>query len=250
MVEAWLGSAWLIGLIDWPGSTSNVRQGVIPVMEENSSATIAMVFVEHCGDVPLATVTRATASDFLAKVAAAGGLTNRTVNNYATTLASVFKSARHRGRFTGDNPFEGQKRKAGGESYEAFEAAEIQTLFESLPLEIEPAKHTPETALPWVSLIAAFTGMRLEEIAQLSTADIREQSANGSTVTVIDIHNGSNNALKNAASARLCPASQRTVPRGPAELSRLAPGGAAVPWPSAARQQRQQDRRPRRGNLP
>ncbi len=44
------------------------------------------------------------------------GLSNRTVNTYATTMAGVFKSATHRGRFTATNPFEDQKRKAGGES--------------------------------------------------------------------------------------------------------------------------------------
>jgi len=36
--------------------------------------------------------------------------------------------------------------------------------------------------------------MRLEEIAQLVVGDIRDQQ-------VIDIHNGGNNALKNARSA-------------------------------------------------
>lgn len=169
--------------------------------------------VDHCGDVPLASVTRAMAADFLVKIATRG-LSNRTVNNYATTLASIFKSARYRGRFIGDNPFEGQKRKAGGESYSPFETAELQTLFDSLAFEVKPAAHTPETALPWVSLIAAFTGMRLEEIAQLSAADIREQGANGATVTVIDIHNGGNNALKNAASARLVPIHSELVRAG------------------------------------
>ena len=46
------------------------------------------------------------------------------------------------------------------------------------------------TALPWASLIAAYTGMRLEEIAQLLVGDIRDQQANSATITVIDIHNG------------------------------------------------------------
>jgi integrase len=169
--------------------------------------------VDHCGDVPLANVTRAMAADFLVKIATRG-LSNRTVNNYATTLASVFKSTRYRGRFTGDNPFEGQKRKAGGESYSPFTVAELQTLFDSFQPETRPTEHSPETALPWASLIAAFTGMRLEEIAQLSAADIREQGANGATVTVIDIHNGGNNALKNKASARLVPIHSELVGAG------------------------------------
>jgi site-specific recombinase XerD len=98
-------------------------------------------FVEQCGDIPLASVTRAMASDFLAKVAE-GGLSNRTTNNYATTMNSLFKSATNRGRFAGHNPFADQKRKAGGESYEAFSVPELQTLFDSFKFEIAP-KHTP-----------------------------------------------------------------------------------------------------------
>jgi len=168
-------------------------------------------FVEHCGDIPLTDITRAVAADFLAKVA--GGRSNRTTNTYATTLAGVFKSAMHRGRFTGNNPFDGQKRKVGGESYEAFEVSELQTLFDSFKFEVTP-KHTPETALPWVSLIAAYTGMRLEEIAQLQASDIRNEVANGSTVTVIDIHNGGKNSLKNESSARLVPVHSALVRAG------------------------------------
>jgi integrase len=165
------------------------------------------------------------ASDFLVKVGA--GLSNLTINGYATTLASVFKSARKRGRFTGDNPFEDQRRKASSKHYEAFTAAELQTLFDSFKFEIAP-KHTPETALPWVSLLAAFTGMRLEEIAQLSAADIRDQPANGATVTVIDIHNGGNNALKNAASARLVPIHSALVRAGLLRYRDALPEGALL----------------------
>src|SRR5262249_21890213 len=157
-------------------------------------------FIEACGDIPLSTITRRIASDFLDKIGE--NLSNRTRNAYAMTIALVIETARKRGRFQGENPFDGQKAKAVGESYRPFESDELQRLFAALPREINPAKHTPESALPWVALIAAYTGMRLEEIAQLSVADVREQQANGATISVIDIHNGGNNALKNKASAR------------------------------------------------
>jgi integrase len=169
-------------------------------------------FVDHCGDIPLTDITRAMAADFLTKVAA-GGRSNRTTNSYATTLKGVFQSVIRRGAFAGNNPFDGQKRKAGGDSYEAFEVSELQTLFDPFKFEVAP-KHTPETALPWVSLIAAYTGMRLEEIAQLRTSDIRSEGANGSTVTVIDIHNGGSNTLKNESSARLVPVHSTLVRSG------------------------------------
>ena len=48
----------------------------------------------------------------------------------------------------------------------------------------------------------------------MSPAIIRDQPANGATVTVIDIHNGGNNALKNAASARLVPVHSELVRAG------------------------------------
>lgn len=189
-------------------------------------------FVEQVGDIPLADVTRAMASDFLTAISQQGKA-NRTTNAYATTMAGVFKSATYRGRFTGNNPFDGQKRKAGGESYEPFTVPELQTLFDSFKFEIAP-KHTPETALPWVSLIAAYTGMRLEEIAQLSAADVRDQGANGATVTVIDIHNSDSNTLKNESSARLVPVHSKLVQTGLLEYVKALPKDSLL-FPGLAR---------------
>jgi integrase len=169
-------------------------------------------FVEACGDIPLANITRAIASDWLDRIGE--GRSNRTRNAYAMTMALVIETARKRGRYQGENPFDGMKAQASGESYQALTEAELTTLFRALPREVKPAKHSPETALPWVAMIAAYSGARLEEIAQLSAADIREQQANGATITVIDIHNGGNNALKNKASARLIPVHSALVRAG------------------------------------
>jgi hypothetical protein len=62
---------------------------------------LARAFVEHCGDIPLNKLTCAMASDFLTKVSQQGKA-NRTTNNYAITMNSLFKSATNRGRFTGN----------------------------------------------------------------------------------------------------------------------------------------------------
>jgi integrase len=167
-------------------------------------------FVTKHGDVPLTEVTRAMASDFLSGLDVSTG----TRNAYATTLKCVFEAAKQRGRFVGDNPFANMKRKAKGESYQPFTVAELQTLFAALPCEVAPKRHTPETALPWVARIAAYTGARLEEIAQLTVADIRAAGANGGTFTVIDIHNGGTNKLKNETSARLVPVHSELVRTG------------------------------------
>src|SRR5262249_55646476 len=168
------------------------------------------------------TVTRATAADWLAKVAQ--GRSNRTVNNYAMTMQCLFKSARNRGRFEGENPFEDQRRKAGGEKREAFTPAELHKLLASLPTDIAPTKHSPESALPWAARIAAYTGMRLEEIAQLAVADIQTRGSNGGTVMVFDIHNGdSAHHLKNDSSARAIPVHSELVRAGLLKYIRALP---------------------------
>jgi len=185
-------------------------------------------FVEACGDIPLANTTRAVASDWLDKIGETRS--NRTRNSYSMTMALVIETARKRGRYQGENPFSGQKVKAAGESYQPFTDAELRTLFTALPREIKPAQHSPETALPWVSLIALYSGMRLEEIAQLSAADIRKVPANGATITVIDIHNGGKNALKNEASVRLVPVHSELVRAGLLKyVAALPKGGPLFP---------------------
>jgi integrase len=167
--------------------------------------------IAYCGgDVSLTDVTRAKASDFLASL----NLLNRTRNNYATTLAMVFKSAKQRGRFGGDNPFEDQHQKAVGKKREKFTVGELQTIFDALPREIKPAKHTPESAVPWAALIAAFSGMRREEVCQLTVADIKTLPANGGTVDCFLLHNGGENHLKNDPSERAVPIHSELVRHG------------------------------------
>jgi integrase len=170
-------------------------------------------FIDAVGDLPLTDVTGVTASDFLTGLK----VSNRTRNNYTDTLNYVFKYAGKRGRFSRapeDNPFHDQRSKAGKSSYSPFTVAELQTLFNALPRDPKPAKHTPNTALPWVAAVALYSGMRLEEIAQLKTADIREEPANGATVWCISIHNGGDNNLKNDSSARLLPVHSELVRLG------------------------------------
>jgi integrase len=185
-------------------------------------------FVGKCGDLPLTDVTRAMASDFLS------GLTvsNRTRNNYALTLKLVFKYAGRRGRFSKmeeDNPFHDQRSKVAGSDRVAFTDAELQTLFSALPRQIKPAKYTSDTALPWAALIALYTGARLEEIAQLATTDIREETANGATFTVIDIHNGGANHLKNETAPRLIPVHSALVRAGLLDYVGALPAGPLFP---------------------
>jgi integrase len=182
-------------------------------------------FIDQHGDLPLTEISKGMASDFLRGL----NLASSTRNAYSTTLGSVFEDARKRDRFTGDNPFDGMKAKKGGNSYVPFTIDELRILFAKLPREIVPAKHTPDTALPWVAAIALYTGARLEEIAQLTVADIRECPANGGTVWCIDIHNGGSNRLKNETSARLVPVHSELARAGFLEYVKALKAGPLFP---------------------
>jgi integrase len=182
-------------------------------------------FVKHSGDPLLTKVTRANAWDFLASL----NVSQATRNSYQTTLKCVFESAKERGRFTGDNPFAGKKKKAKGDSYVPFTVPELQVLFSKLPRDVAPAKHSPETALPWVAAIALYSGMRLEEIAQLNVTDIRERPANGGTVWCIDIHNGGTNRLKNESAVRLVPVHSELARAGLLEYVKQLKAGPLFP---------------------
>jgi integrase len=158
----------------------------------------AQAFINKFGDLPLTDVTRAMAYDFLSSL----GKANRTRNNYTTTMGGIFKCAKLRGRFGGENPFEDMKVDDVGNEREPFTIPEMQKLFDALPREVDPKKHSPATALPWVALISAYSGGCLEEICKLSLDDIRVEEANGGTVMIFDIRNGNddddgNDKIKN-----------------------------------------------------
>ena len=96
-----------------------------------------------------------------------------TRNTYAMLFSAIFKCAMRRKKAT-TNPFDGQRIKAATVHYEPFTDLELATLFGDAKFEIAPRKHKTATALPWVSLISAYTGCRLEEAAQLKAGDIKQ----------------------------------------------------------------------------
>jgi len=92
----------------------------------------------------------------------------------------------------------------------AFNAADLCLVFERSPMyrgcEAPWKRNLPgskiiKDARFWLPLIALFTGMRLEEIAQLRCTDIRHVDG----VWVIDVNSSDGNRLKNQNSQRLIP---------------------------------------------
>lgn len=168
------------------------------------------LFGQYAKNAPLTAIDRATAADFLSAIATlhphwgrapkakemeieellkkfGGGeqqLSNKTLNRYASALSALFKWARKRGKFDGINPFTEQSRpkaSRGTTEWLPYKIEELNTLFKAPPFNaaaeqrLRPAEHTTETAMRWVPLIALYSGMRLGEICQLRTGDVKRE---------------------------------------------------------------------------
>src|SRR5262249_9142504 len=121
-------------------------------------------------DKPLRIITRGMAADFLDGLP----VSKRTRNLYAALFSAIYKSAIRSDKASA-NPFDGQRLRGVAQvHYEPFTDQELATLFADAKFEIAPDKHTTATALPWASLIAAFTGCRRDEIARLMAGDIKQ----------------------------------------------------------------------------
>ena len=90
----------------------------------------------------------------------------------------------------------------------AFTKSEVNALLPEFDHE-QPARY-------WVTWIAAYTGMRQNEICQLHTADIREISG----VWVFDVNARDDKKLKNLFSARLVPLHRKLIELGFLEYMR------------------------------
>jgi hypothetical protein len=103
-------------------------------------------------------------------------LSAKTINRYAMALSMVWGYAEDRDGYAGANPWTRQSRptaKRRGSSEldkRAFTAAEIAKLLELQP-STTPANEVP-AMLPWLTLIGAYSGMRLNEICELTVDDV------------------------------------------------------------------------------
>jgi integrase len=132
------------------------------------------IFTDKMGDLPLGKITDHMAVDFLdGYLMGERKQKPMTRNTYAVLFAAVYKCAIRRKKVR-DNPFEGQRVKQVSEPYEPFTDQEIAALFADAKFEVTPAQHSTATALPWASLIALYTGCRLDEAAKLKVADIKK----------------------------------------------------------------------------
>jgi integrase len=130
----------------------------------------------------LGTIDSRTAVAFRDNVRAAGRDV-RTVNRYMATLKAVFEHGRNEGIFPAavPNPFKGKrveltKLETEKRKRAPYRLDEIQKVFAAFQFETRPRVHTIETALPWVTLIAAYTGARREDICSLRAKDLTKHN--------------------------------------------------------------------------
>lgn len=156
--------------------------------------TVHRLFADHAGDHALASITRTHAAEFLAQMGSERGVSNRTLNQYSSALGQVFRWARKRGKLDGANPFEDQafKLPKTATGYLPFTNDEIGRLLVPKP---------GDDPLHWTMLIAAYTGARINEIAQLRREDIKDQDG----IHFFDLHEGDGQKLKTKAATRRVP---------------------------------------------
>lgn len=105
------------------------------------------------------------------------GLSNRTINRYATALSQVWDWAKRRGLLTTENPWTDQYRKIGEKRKTKklpFTNDELRKLL-SFRLQTNPVRQSTTITLPWLALISAYSGMRLNEICDRKVEDIMQE---------------------------------------------------------------------------
>ena len=131
-----------------------------------------------------------------------------TVRLHIERVTALFDFA-IREQYTDYNPFTGLKPKKQtrpDQERKQFTSSDLAALFNPEHFKLEPGKPSRY----WIPLIAAYTGLRLEEICQLRTEDIQHPDG----IPSIDINDDGDKLLKNRTAARSVPIHPRLIDLG------------------------------------
>jgi integrase len=196
--------------LDW---MRDVRKARIATIADYKSK--AQRFQKFANDPSLGAATIEQAKAFLNEVEAEG-VSAATVNFHHVVCKAVFEHARReRHMFSGDNPFGFQRRKHKTKKRAKYTVDELNRLFNSPTFterEIKPETYGVVSALPWAAVLALYSGLGLEEAAQLRPRDLRIEHGNG-WVIYVEHEAALSGKLKSEGH-------ERTVPLHP-ELERL-----------------------------
>lgn len=164
---------------------------------------VLQAFIKTMGNLDVAMVSARTVTDFKKSLLALNRAAT-TINDQISILYGFFDFCINNKVVNMVNPARdlyvvGASNKA--ESYEPFEASELQKIF-------QPPLYRKKMKMPdffWAPLIALFTGARAEEIASLDAADIKHVKG----IWIIDIQKG-----KTVNAARKVPIHQQLLDLG------------------------------------
>jgi integrase len=133
-------------------------------------------------------------------------LSDKTLARHLSAVHGLFTWAIDTGYFDGTNPV----KVSGGKSsprYKrgTFTDSEVAAIFAGWQFETRPRPHSHNNALPWIALLGAFTGARLEDICSLHVDDVREESG----IHYLDIK-----ASKTPAGVRRVPVHSQVIALG------------------------------------
>ena len=145
----------------------------------------------------------------------------KTVKRHLTALTGFFSWTKREGHTTGESPASGFKfarSKRAREERPAWTQDELQSLFRS-PLwagcksahrRTLPGSMIIRDSLYWVPLVLLFSGLRLEEAAQLRIEDVKQDAE----ISYFDIRTGDGRQLKTAAAVRKVPVHSALISAG------------------------------------
>ncbi|WP_196053517.1 site-specific integrase [Paracoccus lichenicola] len=137
----------------------------------------------------------------------------KTLNSYLSNMETFMGWAVRNGHADA-NHFAGMQvkvQRAKADQRDPFTDAQLARLYEHLI--DNPMNLVKTDAAKWGSLVGMFTGMRLNEIAQLETADIKQVDGVW-VIDVSDVGEGNRKRLKTAAADRRVPLHDRLIATG------------------------------------
>ena len=142
-------------------------------------------------------------------------MSEKTQSRYRSALYGLFAWTIDRELYNGPNPFavssggSSSRKPDEDTSWQEYKVEELNLLLSGLSFENHPDTFTHDGALAWITVMALYSGARLEEIAGLRTADIQEEDG----VPYFDLRN-SVRRLKTRAARRRVPIHSKQIRLG------------------------------------
>lgn len=165
-------------------------------------------FLEWCGDIPLASVTKKTVSTYK-KFLDESGKSPRSRQDAIIKVSAMFNFAMKQRDYIEKNPFLGMNYK----NVENLSIKKGVSLMEHQ--KIISSQHVANTrSLWWLLNLLFYTGIRIGEAIQITSKDYIEKEDQGKLIKCISINNTGTKTVKNSESIRDIPLSENLLKAG------------------------------------